>query len=193
MRILTMTVILGLPLMAFGQTAEPQQTQGQTKETEATAPTKGKKMRPAQEQSKPQAKPETGTNVRGQTNVKGRAPDVNRNEPGVNRNEPGVNRNEPGARSSTSETNVRSTNQTNVNQSTRVNVQEFKSRHSEVFSLGRHPKEFFVQRFGANHFRMIGNTYFAFVDGCWVAVDVDGFVYAERVICAGDPEFIEVE
>jgi hypothetical protein len=171
MRILTMTVILGLPLMALGQTAEPQQTQEQTKETEATAPAKAKKMRPAQEQSKPQAKPETATDMRGQTNVKGRAPDVNRNQ--------------PGARSSTS--------QTNVNQSTKVNVQEFKSRHSEVFSLGRHPKEFFVQRFGANHFRLIGNTYFVFVDGCWVAVDVDGFVYTERVICAGDPEFIEVD
>src|SRR6266478_3235197 len=182
MRILITTVIaaLALPLMASGQTTEePQQTQGQTKETQTTAPAKGKKMRPAQEPSKPQAKPETGANVRGQTNVKGRAPDVNRNE--------------PGARSSTSETNVRSTNQTNVNQSTRVNVQEFKSRHSEVFSLGRHPKEFFVQRFGANHFRLIGNTYFAFVDGCWVAVDVDGFVYTERVICLGDPDFIEVE
>jgi hypothetical protein len=157
--------------VALSQTAEPQQTQGQTKDTQATAPAQPKKMRPAQEQSKPQAKPETGTKVRGQTDVKGRAPDVNRNE--------------PGARSSTS--------QTNVNQSTKVNVQEFKSRHSEVFSLGRHPKEFFVQRFGANHFRLIGNTYFAFVDGCWVAVDVDGFVYTERVICAGDPEFIEVE
>jgi hypothetical protein len=177
MRILTMTVILGLPLMALGQTAEPQQTQGQTKETEATAPAKGKKMRPAQEQeaTKPQAKPETGTNVRGQTNVKGRAQEINRNE--------------PGASTSTST----GTSQTNVNQSTKVNVQEFKSRHSEVFSLGRHPKEFFVQRFGANHFRLIGNTYFVFVDGCWVAVDVDGFVYTERVICAGDPEFIEVD
>jgi hypothetical protein len=74
-----------------------------------------------------------------------------------------------------------------------VNKQEFRSRHSEVFSLGRHPKEFFVQRFGGNHFRLIGNSYFAFVDGCWVAVDVDGFVYTERVICAGDPDFIEVE
>src|SRR5207237_7398561 len=180
MRILTLTVLLGLPLMALGQTEPQQPTQEQTKKTQTTAPTKGKKMRPAQEQSKPQAKPETGANVRGQTDVKGRAPDVNRNEPGINRNE-------PGARSSTSQTNVRSTNQTNVNQSTRVNVQEFKSRHSEVFSLGRHPKEFFVQRFGANHFRLIGNTYFAFVDGCWVAVDVEGFVYSERVICAGDP------
>ena len=186
MRILTITAIVALPLLALGQTTEPQQTQGQTKETQTTAPAKGKKMRPEQEPSKPQAKPETGTNVRGQpqTNVKGRAPEVNRNEP---------NRNEPGARSSTNETNVRSTNQTNVNSSTKVNVQEFKSRHSEVFSLGRHPKEFFVQRFGANHVRLIGNTYFAFVDGCWVAVDVDGFVFSERVICAGDPEFIEVE
>jgi hypothetical protein len=175
MRILTLTVLLGLPLMALGQTAEPQQTQGQTqtKETETTAPAKGKKMRPAQEQSKPQAKPETGTNMRRQTDVKGRAPDVNRNQ--------------PGARSNTS------TSQTNVNQSTKVNVQEFKSRHSEVFSLGRHPKEFFVQKFGTNHVRLIGNTYFAFVDNCWVAVDVDGFVYMERVICPGDPEFIEVE
>ena len=88
---------------------------------------------------------------------------------------------------STGQTNVTNTNQT------KVNVQEFRSRHSEVFSLGRHPKEFFVQRFGANHFRLIGNIYFVFVDGCWVAVDVDGFVYMERVICAGDPEFIEVD
>ena len=170
-----MTVILGLPLMALGQTAEPQQTQGQTqtKETQTTAPTKGKK-RHVQEPGKAQAKPETGTDVRGQTDVKSGAQDVNRNE--------------PGARSSTSQTNV-----TNTNQTTKVNVQEFRSRHSEVFSLGRHPKEFFVQRFGANHFRLIGNTYFVFVDGCWVGVDVDGFVYTERVICAGDPEFIEVD
>jgi len=174
MRIVTMTVILGLPLMALGQQAEPQQTQGQTNEPQTTAPAKGKKMRPAQEQSKPEAKPETGTDVRGQTKIKGHAPDVNKTE--------------TGARSSTSQTNVNRTNQT-----TKVNVQEFKSRHSEVFSLGRHPKEFFVQRFGANHFRLIGDTYFVFVDSCWVAVDVDGFVYTERVICPGDPEFIEVE
>jgi hypothetical protein len=162
--------------MALGQQAEPQQTQGQTNEPQTTAPAKGKKMRPAQEQeaTKPQAKPETGTNIRGQTKIKGHAPDVNKNE--------------PGARSSTSETNVRNTNQT-----TTVNKEEFRSRHSQVFSLGRHPKEFFVQRYGASHFRLIGNTYFVFVDGCWVAVDVDGFVYTERVICAGDPEFIEVE
>ena len=179
MRILTLTVIVGLPLMALGQTEPQQTTQGQTNETQTTAPTKGKKMRPEQEQAKPEAKPakpETGTNV------KGRAAEINRNQPGT--------------RSSTSQTNVGSTNQTNVrstNQTTTVNKQEFRSRHAEVFSLGRHPKEFFVQRYGERHFRLIGNTYFVFVDGCWVAVDVDGFVYTERVICAGDPEFVEID
>ena len=65
-----MTVILGLPLMALGQQGEPQQTQGQTNEPQNTAPAKGKKMRPAQEQSKPEAKPETGTDVRGQTKIR---------------------------------------------------------------------------------------------------------------------------
>ena len=176
MRILTLTVILGLPLMALGQTEPQQTTQGQTNETQTTAPTKGKKMRPEQEEAKPQAKPETGTNV------KGRPAEINKNQPGT--------------RSSTSQTNVRGTSQTNVkgtSQTTTVNKQEFRSRHSEVFSLGRHPKEFFVQRYGERHFRMFGNTYFVFVDGCWVAVDVDGFVYTERVICAGDPEFVEID
>jgi hypothetical protein len=175
MRILTITAItaVALPLMALGQQAEPQQTQGQTNEPQTTAPAKGKKMRPAQEQSKPEAKSETGTTVRGQTKIKGHAPDVNKNE--------------PGARSSTSQTNV------NTNQTTTVNKDEFRTRHAEVFSLGRHPKEFFVQRYGANHVRLIGNTYFVFLDGCWVSVDVDGFVYSQRVICAGDPEFIAVD
>ena len=161
--------------MALGQTTEPQQMDTQTKDTQTTAPAKAKKGRPAQDVTKPQAKPETGTDGRGQTEMKGRAPDVNKNE--------------PGARSNTGQTNVTGTNQT----TTTVNKQEFRSRHTEVFSLGRHPKEFFGQRYGANHFRLIGNTYFVFVDGCWVAVDVDGFTYTERVICAGDPEFIEVE
>jgi len=186
MRILTLTVILGLPLMALGQT-EPQQTQEQTKETQTTAPTKGKKMKPAQEQeaTKPQAKPETGTNVRGQTNVKGRAPEVNKNQSGMRSS----------TSTGTSQTNV-NTGQTNVgstSQTTTVNKQEFRTRHTEVFSLGRHPKEFFVQRYGASHFRLIENTYFVFVDGCWVAVDVDGFVYTERVICQGDPDFVVVD
>ena len=166
MRIVTLTVILGLPLVALGQTAEPQKSPGQTSEPQTAAPAKEKNMRPAQESNNPQAKPETDTNVRGQTDVQGRAKDVNRSE--------------TGARSSTS-------------QKTTVNKQEFRSRHSEVFSLGRHPKEFFVQRFGADHFRLIGNTYFVFVDSCWVAVDVDGFVYTERMICPGDPDFIEID
>ncbi len=180
MKILTMTVILGLPLLALGQTTEPQQTQEQTKETQTTAPTKGKKMRPAQEQSKQQAKPETGTSVRGQTNAQGRTQDMNRTQTGA--------RSSTSTSTGTSQTNVGGTSQT-----TTVNKQEFRSRHSEVFSLGRHPKEFFVQRFSASHFRLIGNTYFVFVDGCWVAVDVEGFMFAERVICAGDPDFIVVE
>src|SRR6266550_6429803 len=157
--VLTAITALALPFMAISQTTEePQQTQGQTKDTQTTAPAKAKKMRPAQESTESQAKPETGTNMRGQTNVQGRTRDVNKNQPGVNRNE-------PGARSSTSQTNV------NTNQTTTVNKDEFRTRHTEVFSLGRHPKEFFVQRYGANHFRLIGNSYFVFVDGCWVAVD----------------------
>jgi cytoskeletal protein RodZ len=177
MKIYVLTVIaaLALPFMATSQTTEePQQTQEQTKETQTTAPAKGKKMRPAQEQSKPQAKPETGTSVRGQTDVQGRTQETQRTE--------------PGARSSTSQTNVRGTSQT-----TTVNKQEFKARHTDVFSLGRHPKEFFIQRYGANHFRLIGNSYFVFVDNCWVAVDVEGFVYTERVICPGDPEYIVID
>ena len=175
---MTAITAMALPFMALGQTTEePQQTQEQTKDTQATAPAKGKKMRPAQEQSKPQAKPETGTNVRGQTNtnVKGRAQEINRNQPDAR------------SSTSTSQTNV------NTNQTTTVNKEEFRTRHTKVFSLGRHPKEFFVQRYGANHFRLIGNTYFVFVDGCWVAVNVDGFTYTERVICAGDPEFVVVD
>jgi hypothetical protein len=180
MKILTLTAIIALPLLALGQTTEPQQSQEQTKETQTTAPAKGKKMRPEQAQpGKPQAKPETGTSVRGQTNVKGRTQEMNRNEPGA--------RSSTSTSTGTSQTNVGATSQT-----TTVNKQEFRSRHSEVFSLGRHPKEFFVQRFGDRHFRLIGNSYFVFVDSCWVAVDVDGFVYTERVICPGDPDFIEV-
>jgi cytoskeletal protein RodZ len=172
--------------MALGQATEPQQQQqptttnpqGDTSQTQPAAPAKGKKSNPAQEPNKPQAKPESGTTVRGQTNVQ--------SHEGHNAN---VNRDDTGTRSSTS------TSQTNVNTNTntRVNVTEFRQRHSEVFSLGRHPKEFFIQKFGEKHVRMIGQTYFVFVDGCWVAVDVDGSTYTERVICAGDPEYIVVD
>ncbi len=167
MRIVTMTVILGLPIMALGQTTDQQQNQEQTNETQTTAPVKGKKTR-VKEPGNADAKAQTSTNVHGQTTVKGRA--------------------QSGAYSTKSETHAKNTKQT-----TTVNKEEFRSRHSEVFSLGRHPKEFFVQRYGASHFRLIGNTYFVFVDGCWVAVDVDGFVYTERVICAGDPDYVVVD
>jgi len=179
MKIVTLTVILGLPLMALGQT-EQQQTQGQARENETTAPAKGKKMRSAQESSQAQTKSGTSKDMRGGTKERAQHAD----------------RTQSDARSSTGQTSTRqtSTGQTSVNQSnTTVNVQEFKSRHSEVFSLGRHPKDFFVQRFGTNHVRLIGNSYFAFVDGCWVAVDVDGFTYTDRMICRGDPEFIAVD
>jgi hypothetical protein len=161
--ITTATIALALPLMALGQNTEPQQSPRDTNETQTTAPAKGKNVRSTQEQTKPETRSETEKNVHGQTNVQGGTQDVNKGE----------------KRSSTS-------------QKTTVNKQEFKSRHSEVLSLGRHPKEFFIQKFGANHFRLIGNTYFVFVDSCWVAVDVDGFVYTERIICPGDPDFIEV-
>ena len=168
MRILTMTVILGLPLMALGQREQPQETQGQTKEPETTAPAKEKKKtHSAHEHGKQEAKPETSTATSGQSEVKGSAQDASRTQ--------------TGARSSTSQT------------TTTVNKQEFKSRHSEVFNLGRHPKEFFVQRYGASHFRLIGSTYFVFVDNCWVAVDVEGFVYTERIICPGEPDYIVID
>jgi hypothetical protein len=139
--LLTAIAALALPFMAISQTTDEQQTttQGPTKETQTTAPAKGKKMRPAQE-STSQAKPETGTNVRGQTNIQGRTRDAKIGT---------------GTRSSASQTSVTGTNQT----TTTVNKDEFR----------------------------------VFVDGCWVAVDVDGFVYTERMICAGDPEFIAVD
>jgi len=176
--VLTAITAVGLPLMALGQTqtTDEQQTatQGQKNQTETTAPAKGKKMRPAQQSGTQSTQPGTRTETRGQTNVQGRTQDATRTGTGT------------GKHSTTSQTNV------NTNQRTTVNKEEFKTRHTDVFSLGRHPKEFFVQRYGANHFRLIGNSYFVFVDGCWVAVDVDGFTYTERVICPGDPEFVAV-
>src|SRR5437660_10135787 len=123
--------------MALCQT-EPQQTQEQTKETQTTAPTKGKKMKPAQEQeaTKPQVKPETGTNVRGQTNVKGRAPEVNKKQSGMRSS----------TSTGTSQTNV-NTGQTNVgraSETTIKNNQEFTARHTDVYNLGRDPTDRFV-------------------------------------------------
>src|SRR4051812_21429961 len=183
MRIVLATIAasIALPLMALaqGQSTEPQQqdttnatqTQGSADGTKTTAPTKGKKDVGTRQESSRKADAETSTS----TDVKGKA-DVR------------TQKDAAAGDMSRSETNTRSTSATTEHTNTKVNVQEFKTRHSEVFSLGRHPKEFFVQRFGASHVRLIGHTYFAFVDGCWVAVDVDGFTYTERVICEGDPE-----
>ena len=166
MRIIPIFVaIMALPLMTLGQTTDQQQgaSQDQKDQNQEQTPPKKKKARPGHEAGRPEARPETGTNMRGETKTEGRAPDVKNSE-------------------------TRSSSKTQ----TKVNKQEFRSRHQEVFSLGRHPKEFFIQRYGASHFRLIGNTYFVFVDGCWVAVDVAGFTFVERVICEGDPDFIVV-
>ena len=167
MRIIPILIgIMALPLMAPEQAAGQQQgaAPGQTDETQEKAPAKKKKARAAHEPAKPQARPEPGADRRGGTKAEGRAN--------------GVKQTEAGTRSSKTQS--------------KVDVKEFKSRHREVFTLGRHPKEFFIHRFGANHFRLIGNTYFVFVDGCWAAVDVGGFLFTERVICEGDPDFIVV-
>lgn len=184
MKIVTLAVIAGLPAMALAQTEQQQQqtqgqtTQGQTNETQTTAPAKAKKTHTAQEPTKGQTKSQTATETRGKTT--GRTQDANSNQ--------------AGGRSSTGATSTTQSGHTSTNRSTtKVNVQEFKSRHSEVFTLGRHPRDYFVQRFGTKHVRLIGNAYFAFVDGCWVAVDVDGFTYTERVICQGDPDFVVVD
>src|SRR5205814_9820304 len=61
MKIRTITAIIALPLLALGQTTEPQQSQEPTKETQTTAPSKGKKMRSAQaEPNTGEAQPDTG-------------------------------------------------------------------------------------------------------------------------------------
>jgi len=159
--------IIALPLMALGQAPDQQQgaTQDQTSEKQEKAPAKNKKARPAHEETRAPVKSETGATMHGGTKAPGRTTSANRTEA------------EPRSSARTQTT---------------VDKQEFRTRHREVFSLGRHPKEFFVQRFGTNHFRLIGNTYFVFVDGCWVAVDVAGFTFVERVICEGDPDYIVV-
>src|SRR4051794_11582568 len=70
--VLTAIAASALPFLAFGQTTDEQQTttQGQTKETQATVPAKGKNMSTGQST---QARPESATNARGQTSAKGRA------------------------------------------------------------------------------------------------------------------------
>ena len=186
MKVLLVTAItaLALPFMAFGQGEKeqqqpPQQGQEQANKPanapETTAPAKGKKKTAsAQEQATPQAKTETHTGKHGQAAA----------QPGHNESKKDA---AAGADTGAStQTNLKGGNRT-------VNKQEFRSQHTEVFNLGVHPKEFFVQRYGENHFRVFGNVYYVFVDTCWVSVHVDGFGYTENVICPGDAEFVEVE
>ena len=182
MRVLILTAVsaLALPIMAFGQRDEPQQPQApqqgqeQTKEpaTETKEAAPAKETRPARAQATPDAKRETKASAQ-----ENRAEDANRRDT-----------RKDAAAGARSETDVKNENTTK----TKVNVQEFRSRHADVFSLGVHPKTFFVEKYGDNHVRLIGDMYFVYVDGCWVSVHVDGYGYSERVICAGDPEFVEV-
>ena len=157
---------LALPLMALGQD-QSQADQGKRKEQqEEQAPPKKKKARTTtQEVAKAPAKAETSANMHQRNKTEGRAKGAMKTE-----------------RSGTASTRTH----------TKVNKEQFRSSHTEVFNLGRHPKNFFIQRYGANHFRLIGNTYFVFVDGCWVAVDVAGFTFVQRVICEGDPDYIVI-
>jgi hypothetical protein len=189
MRILILTVIMTLPLVAFGQEEKPQQSPGQTNE----APAKTEKERPPQQATKPETKqPEKATDERAKTDVKG-GQDVNKSKAETHAesaNDERVQKDVNHTRDvNKSETETRSNSSASQ---TKVTVEQFRSRHSEMFNLGRHPKEFFIQKYGDKHFRLIGNTYFVFDDGCWVAVDVDGFTFTQRVICEGDPEFVEV-
>ena len=188
MKLLTLTVIMALPVMAFGQEEKQQQPQAPANEAPATT----EKEAPAQPAVKPPTKPEKTSDVRPKTDVKDGArvdrskAETRAESANAQRVKKDVNRTRDETKS---ETETRSNSSTSR---TKVNVEEFRSRHSEVFNLGRHPKEYFIQRYGGNHFRLIANSYFVFVDGCWVAVDVDGFTYTQRVICEGDPEFVAV-
>jgi hypothetical protein len=158
----TLIAITALPLLALGQQADQQKDATQGQTNESQEKTPAKKKK-AHAAQQP-GKAETSADMHAETKAAGHAK--------------GTKKTETAAPSSKTQT--------------KVNKEEFKSQHREVFSLGQHPKEFFVQRFGANHFRLIGNSYFVFVDNCWVAVDVAGFVFTERVICEGDPDFIVV-
>ena len=158
----TLIAITALPLMALGQTADQQQDAAKEQTNESKEKAPAKKKK-AHAANQPE-KAQTSSKSDANMHAETKAK--------------GTKKTEAAAPSGKTQT--------------KVNVQEFKSQHPEVFRLGRHPKEFFVQRYGANHFRLIGNTYFVFVDSCWVAVDVAGFVFVERVICQGDPDFIVV-
>ena len=159
----TLIAIAALPLMALGQTSDQQKDTAQGQTNESQEKTPAKKKKAHPAHQSDKAQPNSNADANMHAETKAT----------------GTKKTQAAATSGKTQT--------------KVNVQEFKSQHREVFTLGRHPKEFFIQRYGANHFRLIGNTYFVFVDTCWVAVDVDGFVYTERMICQGDPDFIVVD
>ena len=192
--ILTLTAIIALPLMAFGQKEDQQQPQ-QPPAPANEGPANIEKEQPEQPAAKPPTKqPEKVTDERPQTNVKDGA-QVNRSKTETRAESANDKRVKKDVKRTPEETKTKTEAETRSGSSTsktKVNVQEFRSRHSEVFNLGRHPKDYFIQKYGEKHFREIGSSYFIFVDGCWVSVDVEGFGYAQRVICEGDPEFIEV-
>ena len=160
--ILTLIAIAALPFMALGQTTDQQKDTAQGQTNESQEKTPAKKKKAHPAHEAGKAQPNPNANANMHSETKAT----------------GTKKTQATAPSGKTQTNV--------------NKQEFKSQHREVFTLGRHPKEFFIQRYGANHFRLIGNSYFVFVDTCWVAVDVVGFVFSERVICDGDPDFIVV-
>lgn len=164
MRIVTTLIAMtAVPLIALGQATDQQQDEAQKQKAEQQEKTPAHKKKTRHEQqTQPQNRADTNANMRGGMKAKTHTSE--------------------GSRSETTSSKTK----------TKVNKEEFKSSHREVFTLGRHPKEFFVQRYGANHFRLIGDTYFVFVDDCWVAVDVAGFTFVERVICPGDPDYVVV-
>jgi hypothetical protein len=181
--------MMTLPLMAFGQKEDQQQPQQQAPTNEGPA-----NIEKEPPETKPPTKPEKATDVRAKPDVKDKdGAQVNKSKTETRAESENDKRVQKDVNRSPDEAKTKAETRSNSSTSkTKVSVEEFRSRHSEVFSLGRHPKDFFIQKYGGNHFRLFANTYFIFVDGCWVAVDVDGFTYTQRVICEGDPEFVEV-
>ena len=165
MRIVTTLIAMtAVPLIALGQTTDQQDDTARRQKGEQQENTAPHKKKARQEQ------PATRSHNRADANT------------GTQEGMKAETHGRGGSRSDMSSSKT----------TTKVNKEEFKSRHHEVFTLGRHPKEFFVKRYGPNHFRLIGNTYYVFVDDCWVAVDVAGFTFVQRVICPGDPDYIVV-
>src|SRR5689334_9386572 len=135
MRIVTTLIaITAVPLIALGQATDQQDDAAHKQKAEQQENTPPHKKKAHHEQPAAQSHNKADANAGAQGGMKAET-----HRKGENRSD----------RSSSKTT-------------TKVNKEEFKSRHHEVFTLGRHPKEFFVQRYGPNHFRLIGNTYYVF-------------------------------